>query len=492
MQTIPIADVSSQTLSVQLGGQSCSISIYLKSTGLFCNLSVANALIIGGVICQNVNRIVRDAYLGFVGDLVFLDTQGTDDPTTPGLGSRYFLVYLDPADIAAGLDAYGASLIGVPPVFPLMSVPRPALPFFMASGFAGSVGSASLFLRDALAAAGVTPTIGTALMVGVVALAGAGVASSTGSASLAVGLVFAAAGYSAAVGAAALTSQSALRATGTSTSVGTAAITSSVALMAAGTSSSAGTAAFVAGGISAALNAAGASKATGVSALIPNYAEPNFSSVSLLLHMEGANGGTTFTDSSSYARTPALNNNATTSTAQAKFGNSAGLFPGTAYLIYSHTTALEMSTGDWTIEGFVYVTTLGSNSIITIKATGTGFYPWQLYYNATGNLVFQAFDNGTPTLLFTITSGTAMATGAFYHWAITRSGSTFTLWLNGVSQGTATSASALYSNTNDPVLIGSATGASAMTGYLDEYRITKGVARYTGTFTPPTFTFADH
>ena len=99
MQTIPIADVPSQTLSVQLGGQSCSISIYRKSTGLFCNLSVANVLIIGGVICQNVNRIVRDAYLGFVGDLVFLDTQGTDDPTTPGsymhaLGSDDHAIFL--------------------------------------------------------------------------------------------------------------------------------------------------------------------------------------------------------------------------------------------------------------------------------------------------------------------------------------------------------------------------------------------------------------
>lgn len=491
MQTIPIADVSSQTLSVQLGGQSCSISIYLKSTGLFCNLSVANALIIGGVICQNVNRIVRDAYLGFVGDLVFVDTQGIADPTSPGLGSRYFLVYLDPADIAAGLDAYGASLIGVPPVFPLMSVPRPALPFFMASGFAGSVGSASLFLRDALAAAGVTTSVGMAFMTGVVALAGAGVTYSTGSASLAVGLVFAAAGFSAATGAAALTSQSALRATGTSTSVGTAAITSSVALAAVGTSSSLGAASFVAGGLSTALSAAGASNAAGVSALIPNYAEPNFSSVSLLLHMEGANGGVIFTDSSAN-NFPVFEFQTTTSTTQAKFGATSGFFNGNHYLRVTHAAPLELTTGDWTIEGWLYIGTLGSNSLVIMKAVGTGFYPWQLYYDATGHLIFSAFDT-TPTLLFTITAGAGLAAGGWHHWAMTRNGSTFTLWVDGASAGTATSASALYTNAAADVTCGASSNSTiAMIGYQDDVRITKGAAHYTGTFTPPTFTFADH
>lgn len=491
MQTIPIADVSSQTLSVQLGGQSCSISIYLKSTGLFCNLSVANALIIGGVICQNVNRIVRDAYLGFVGDLVFVDTQGIADPTSPGLGSRYFLVYLEAADIAAGLDAYGASLIGVPPVFPLMSVPPTALPFFMASGFTGAVGSASLFLRDALAAAGVTTSVGTAFMTGVVALAGTGVTYSTGSAALAVGLVFAAAGYSTATGAAALTSQSALRATGTSTSVGTAAITSSVAFMADGTSSSAGTAAFVAGGISAALNAAGTSKAAGVAAFIPNYAEPNFSSVSLLLHMEGANGGFVFTDSSAN-NFPVTQFQSFTSNTQVKFGSTSAFFNGNHNLTVPHAAALDLTTGNWTIEGWLYIATLGANSLVIQKATNTGFYPWQLYYTASGNLNFRAFDTGT-SLLFTIAAATGLTAGGWHHWAMTRNGSTFTLWVDGVSAGTATSANALYTNAADPVYLGmTGNSALAMIGYQDDVRITKGVARYTGTFTPPTFPFADH
>jgi hypothetical protein len=107
MQTIPIQDVYSQTLTVQLAGQNTQINIYQKfDTALFCDVYVNNAPIITGVRCRNMVRIVRDAYLGFVGDLMFVDQQGTFtapstglDPSSPGLGSRYLLCYLSAADL---------------------------------------------------------------------------------------------------------------------------------------------------------------------------------------------------------------------------------------------------------------------------------------------------------------------------------------------------------------------------------------------------------
>ncbi len=52
-------------------------------------------------ICENGNRLVRDAYLGFSGDLAVVDTQGASDPVYTGLGTRYQMVYLAPADLAA-------------------------------------------------------------------------------------------------------------------------------------------------------------------------------------------------------------------------------------------------------------------------------------------------------------------------------------------------------------------------------------------------------
>lgn len=106
MQIIPLAAVPNQTLLVNLDGQNSQINVYTTNFGLFIDLYVNNILIIGGVICQNLNRIVRSAYLGFVGDLCFIDNQGSGDPVYTGLGSRYSLAYLEAADLAAaGLDA---------------------------------------------------------------------------------------------------------------------------------------------------------------------------------------------------------------------------------------------------------------------------------------------------------------------------------------------------------------------------------------------------
>ena len=99
MLIIPIQDLDNQTLNVVLNYQSCKIHLYVKSTGMFCDLYVNDVLLIGGVICRNLVKIVRDAYLGFSGDLVFNDTQGTSDPTSPGLGTQYNLIYLEEADL---------------------------------------------------------------------------------------------------------------------------------------------------------------------------------------------------------------------------------------------------------------------------------------------------------------------------------------------------------------------------------------------------------
>ena len=92
MQDVPVQAQASQIVNAQLSGQNCQLRIYQKSTGMFMDVYVGTSLIIGGVVCQNLNRIVRDAYLGFIGDLAFFDTQGTDDPTYDGLGTRFLLI----------------------------------------------------------------------------------------------------------------------------------------------------------------------------------------------------------------------------------------------------------------------------------------------------------------------------------------------------------------------------------------------------------------
>ncbi len=100
MQTIPLQQVPSQTLRVTLSGQSCQINLYTLDTGLYLDLLVNGTAILTAAICEDRNLIVREAYLGFIGDLAFMDTQGSEDPQYSGLGERWVLLYLSPADLA--------------------------------------------------------------------------------------------------------------------------------------------------------------------------------------------------------------------------------------------------------------------------------------------------------------------------------------------------------------------------------------------------------
>ena len=70
MLIIPIKPQASQQVNVPLAGQPCTINVYQKTTGLYVDLYVNDVLIIGGVIALEANRIVRSAYLGFIGDEV--------------------------------------------------------------------------------------------------------------------------------------------------------------------------------------------------------------------------------------------------------------------------------------------------------------------------------------------------------------------------------------------------------------------------------------
>lgn len=99
MQIIPLQTQPNQTIATQLAGQSVSLNVYQKSTGMFMDVLVNDVLIIGGVLCENLNRIVRSLYLGFIGDFAFVDTQGTLDPYYAGLGTRYYLVYFDASEL---------------------------------------------------------------------------------------------------------------------------------------------------------------------------------------------------------------------------------------------------------------------------------------------------------------------------------------------------------------------------------------------------------
>lgn len=98
MQVVPLIAVPNQVVTVIVAHQICRLNVYQTFYGLFMDVYSNGNLIIAGVICENLNRIVRSEYLGFAGDFVFYDTISRDDPDYTGLGDQFQLLYIDPTD----------------------------------------------------------------------------------------------------------------------------------------------------------------------------------------------------------------------------------------------------------------------------------------------------------------------------------------------------------------------------------------------------------
>lgn len=94
MLRIPIIAAPSQKLTVTLGGRQCQITISQKYDSVFVDLTADSVPVLRGAIARDRVDMIRHKYLPFSGKLVFVDTQGTDDPTWQTMGTRFKLVYL--------------------------------------------------------------------------------------------------------------------------------------------------------------------------------------------------------------------------------------------------------------------------------------------------------------------------------------------------------------------------------------------------------------
>lgn len=98
MKTVSLSPLKSQLVSVSLGGQHCVIRLVQRESALYLDLTSNGDVITQGAPCLYGNRIVRYPWLGFKGDLFFVDRQGQDDPFWRGLGQRFLLYYLEASD----------------------------------------------------------------------------------------------------------------------------------------------------------------------------------------------------------------------------------------------------------------------------------------------------------------------------------------------------------------------------------------------------------
>lgn len=99
MLQISIQSVPSQRLQVVLAGQNCTLSIYQKGENILFDLNSNGTNISLAVVALNAVPLTWN-YSGFLGNLLFIDTQGNSDPTYDGLGSRFQLVYLTVSEYA--------------------------------------------------------------------------------------------------------------------------------------------------------------------------------------------------------------------------------------------------------------------------------------------------------------------------------------------------------------------------------------------------------
>ncbi len=212
-----------------------------------------------------------------------------------------------------------------------------------------------------------------------------------------------------------------------------------------------------------------------VQAVVDNSVDQYFNNVALLMHMNDA----AFTDLK--AGTVTNTGSVAYNTSTYKFATGSAQFNGSNRLTVT-TTAL--GSGDYTVEAWFYVTTTGTVRQILSSRPTTSPLSDVITLNINSSDKLEVYTGGVATA-----GSTTVTANVWHHGAIVRSGTSIYLFLDGVSQITQTDST---NQTRTTVYIG-ANGdtAQALTGFIDDVRITKGVARYTSNFAVPTAAFPD-
>jgi hypothetical protein len=209
----------------------------------------------------------------------------------------------------------------------------------------------------------------------------------------------------------------------------------------------------------------------------------------LLAHFDGANNSKSMIDATEkHTIIPALN--AVISTAQGKFGQSVRFPAATDYVSVPTTANLNFGAGKWSIDYWVRRDNVAQASRIHFCLNPSSTW----YQNAiridagsgNNNKFWIGFGNGVNTWSGTIQSDTLIVAETWHHVALTCDAVKIRLFIDGVQDGEINAVSIL--DATNGILLGSDFVGSntAMIGHMDELRISKGIARWTSNFTPPT------
>ena len=215
--------------------------------------------------------------------------------------------------------------------------------------------------------------------------------------------------------------------------------------------------------------------------------DPHFDNVSLLLTFnDQPDGSTTFTDQSKYARVPTVSGNAQIDTEAPIEGTGSLLLDGSGdYLSYTSDANLQLVNGDFTIEMTVKFGTSKSVNVLWAKRPTSNTSEGWGYVNNMNELNMQLFTGSSQAML--VQANYTFKSGTIYKIAFVRSGNKGYLFVDGVLVASATQTATPVVNTQLFRIGRDPTNTSRdFRGHIDMVRVTKGVARYTENYTPPT------
>ena len=226
---------------------------------------------------------------------------------------------------------------------------------------------------------------------------------------------------------------------------------------------------------------------------VPN--DPNFAFNSLLLHGNGTNGSTVITDSSGSPKTVTAGGNAQISTAQSKFGGASIAFDGAGDSlsagISEDWTFLNDGTA-FTVEAFVRGSVFSGSQVIASTILNSASVGISLSVNS-GNPLFRIARGSSGSLALNLQADTVLSVDTWHHLALVLTAEGLgAVYVNGTLDKSGTASSLSLLRPSYPLSIGANPNIDLFfNGYIDDLRITKGVARYTANFTPPTAPFPD-
>ncbi len=213
--------------------------------------------------------------------------------------------------------------------------------------------------------------------------------------------------------------------------------------------------------------------------------DPHWDKVVALLHFD-----VDFIDSKS--TTWAAMNGASVTSAKSKFGGACLDATGLKGVKSSGLGTANFGSDDWTIECFIWIVSKSRYGVLFAKRASGGYYsPIVVQYNAAANYLTAYISITGSSWAFSIPANPPI--GEWVHLALERAAGSVTFYVNGVAVNTVSIGSAaLMSNANEFSLGVDGDGNYGINCYIDEFRITKGVARYTANFTPPDAPFPNY